>query len=80
MFISSVQGAMPVVLTDPSAFEELLLQSDVSIALFSDGNICSASQVGGTGGQDAILLCIDAAVARLPVLQQVLQQTQASLT
>jgi exosome complex RNA-binding protein Rrp42 (RNase PH superfamily) len=67
-----------VVLTDPSAFEELLLQNNISIALFSDGDICAALQVGA-GREGAILLCIDAAAARLPVLQQVLEQTQASL-
>jgi len=78
-FTSSVHDASPVVLTDPSAFEELLLQSDVSIALFSDGNICASLQVGGTGREDAILFCIGAATARLPALQQVLEQAQASL-
>jgi exosome complex RNA-binding protein Rrp42 (RNase PH superfamily) len=68
-----------VVLTDPSAFEEPLLQSNASIALFPDGRICAALQVGGVGREDAILLCMDAAAARLPVLQEVLEQTQRSL-
>lgn len=78
-FTSSAHGTPSVVLTDPSAFEEPLVQSDISITLFADGNICSVLQAGGAGREDAVFRCIDAAAAHLPVLQQVLGQTQASL-
>lgn len=53
-FTSSTPGAQPVLLADPTAFEEPLLQSNISICLFPRGEICAASQTGSTSGASGI--------------------------
>ncbi|KAF8318120.1 hypothetical protein DL93DRAFT_2225871 [Clavulina sp. PMI_390] len=71
----------PIMLADPSAFEEPLLQSTVNVCLLSSGAICSTTQVGPTadGLQGTVKQPVDimsfirAASERLPVLQKIIE-------
>jgi exosome complex component RRP43 len=48
------------VLSDPTAFEEPLLETSVSIVLDEQGDILSASQVG-VADKDTMSLCVSSA-------------------
>lgn len=83
-----------MLLADPTAFEEPLLHSNISISLFPKGEICAVSQIGGVSGitsaaatepnatssQAVIFQCIDAATDHLALLRKVVERAQVQLT
>lgn len=60
------------ILSDPTAFEEPLLDTTLSVVVDNDGELVSVTQLGlsGAGAQDPLLLCITTAKKRREKLAQ----------